>query len=384
MLSSPLSVFSYTLKVNVFDLIILAILAALTLRGIWKGMVSQIVSVASYFVCWIVATRFGSLVAPTIPLEAPWDQVAAMAVLFIVTLVAVRFAQTALEKLIKDWHLAKLNKTLGGVLGFAKGLLLCLIITFFAVMLSEASRAVVFNSQSGSHLVQLITRIGLFVPKDSYEFVHTQFDQFQSKVDGAVPGGMPEAVPVQSSKTAQQMLAQLQRTAPSASSLWTAISKLWSGSEKEASNEETLNPTPSAVQTSEQNPLPAVQYSASSLPVQSAETFANIPKTAMPSPAVPVESYFARQTVPSALQPMQPLAALTASSSESTVSSPQPSSLSPLLTLAAQSESLSELSESTQLLPMLPMPHHVGSDLLLHNSGMITNPNTSARVFRTP
>ena len=48
--------FSYTRNMSIFDLIVLAILAALVLRGIWKGMISQIVSVASYIVCWNVAT----------------------------------------------------------------------------------------------------------------------------------------------------------------------------------------------------------------------------------------------------------------------------------------------------------------------------------------
>ena len=374
--TSPARVpFPYTLEVNVFDLIVLAILVALTLRGIWKGMVSQIVSVASYFVCWIVATRFGSLVAPTIPLEAPWDQVVAMAVVFLITLVAIRFAQAALEKLIKDWHLDKLNKTLGGILGFTKGLLLCFIITFFAVMLSDTSRAVVFNSKSGSHLVQLITRISLFVPKDSYEFVHTQFAKFESKIDGVVPSQTPETIPVQSSKTAQQMLAQLQQKEPSASSLWTAISKWWNGSKEETSDTETVSPTRQTAQASVQTLTQAVPYTPPvqqipSSPAQPAGTYANVPQPVASSPSV-VQDFFVRQTASAASPPAQQLPALPSLPAVA-VASPQPSTSSPL----------SDLPEASQLLPILPMPHHVGSDLLLNNSGRITNSNASARVFR--
>ena len=357
-------------------------------------MISQIVSVASFFVCWIVATRFGSLVAPTIPLETPWDQVAAAAIIFFITLIAIRFAYAALEKLIKHWHLQKLNTLLGGLLGFTKGLLLCLIVTFFSVMLSETSRAVVFNSKSGSHLVQLITRISLFVPKDSYEFVHTQFAQFQDQVDQAIPGKTPETVPIQSSETAQQMLARLQQTRdraePSANSLLTAFSKWWSGSKEdttdmETTNMETVALTPQMAQINGQRaatytpPTPSLPPS----PVQSTETFADIPQPAPPRP-VAAGGYFTTRTAPS-VQQTQQAQQLTALPSIPEIPNHQPSSLSPLTVLAPLSETLPTLPtlpESTQLVPTLPAPHPVGSELLLRNSGRTTNPNTSAQVFR--
>ena len=347
-------------------------------------MVSQIVSVASYFVCWLVATRFGSLVAPTIPLEAPWDQVVAMAVVFLVTFVAIRFARTALEKLIKDWHLEKLNKLLGGILGFTKGLLICLIITFFAVMLSETSRAVVFNSKSGSHLVQLITRIGLFVPKDSYEFVHTQFANFQSKVDGAIPGQTPDALPVQSSETVQKMFAQLGKTEPRTGSLLTALSQLWKGSGGNSSEPETVISTPQTAQSvqsvstqSVSAPPLAVPYTSQAAPLPtSVLPVAPATQPATSKPAVAVDDFFTRQTTPSVtpvVQQMvsQPLAAL----------SPMPEipvpSLSPVLS------PLTALSPVSEILPAPLKSSHVGSDLLLRNSGKTTNPNASAHVFRS-
>jgi len=310
--------------------------------------------------------------------------VAAMGVLFFITLIAIRFAYAALEKLIKHWRLEKLNKLLGGLLGFTKGLLLCLIITFFAVMLSETSRAVVFNSQSGSHLVQLITHISLFVPKDSYEFVHTQFAQFQSKVDGAVPGQIPETVPVQSSETVQQMLAQLQQTTkntePKAGSLLTALSKWWNGSKEDTAAVETLVPAPQTAQKSEPNLPLAVHYTAPPRPLLSSPA---LPDNVIPDIHLPVapkpEDFFARQT------PVSPQTqSWTTLSSMPEIPAPQSSPLAPLATLVPLSESLLALPEPTQLLPTLPMPLHVGSDSLLRNSRQIANPNSSAKVFQTP
>ena len=372
---------------NVFDLIVLAVLVALTLRGIWKGMVSQIVSVASFFVCWVVASRFGSLIAPTIPVEAPWNQVLAMGILFVITLIAIRFAYAALEKLIKHWHLAKLNSLLGGVLGFTKGLLLCMIITFFSVMVSETSRGIVFTSTTGFHIVQLITGISVFVPKDSYEFVHSQLAQFQNKVDQAVPGQTPDTFLVQSSETVQQMRAQLEHTKTTtetlarSGSLLSAISNWWNGSKGDAtdSSAETLSLTAQTTEKNEQSLLPAVPYMPPLTQSQPVQTY-TAPQPAFSQSAAP-EDFFVRQPESSPPPVVTPLTPLLPSMPE--VSVPVPQVSAPLSTLAPLTELLPIPSElEHQLLPLSATPHHIGSDQLLHNSTQTTNPSNSARLFQ--
>jgi membrane protein required for colicin V production len=169
---------------SVFDLIILTVLIALAFRGWITGMIAQIVSVGSFFVSWIVASRLAFLIAPSIPAEEPWNNIGAMIVLFIITLVAVRLAHSYLEKKIKDWQLAKLNRYLGAFLGLVKGLLLCMILTFFGVMVSETTRGIVFNSKSGQYVVQLIVTTGTFIPKDHCEQLHKQFDLFNAQIKG--------------------------------------------------------------------------------------------------------------------------------------------------------------------------------------------------------
>jgi len=380
--------------VNVFDLIVLAILAALTLRGIWKGMVSQIVSVASYFVCWIVASRFGGLVAPTIPVEAPWNQVLAMAIIFLITLVAIRFGSAALERLIKHWHLQKLNTLLGGILGFAKGLLLCMILTFFAVMFSETSRTVVFNSKLGFRLAQLIMQIGVFVPKDSYEFVHSQLSQFHDKVEAAVPGQTSDIVPIQSSAMMQQMLSQLQQSKGTAetkaSSLWTALSRWWNSTKSDDTPEAAAVTTPT-------QPIPndvpsqslAATYTPSSTSfISQANTYSEVARSAVPQPAIAVDEFFVQRptgaNVPLATPQQTVLLPSIAEvpATPTTTATTTTTMLAPLTSLAPLSEVLSMLPEPVQLLPTLPVPTHVGSDMLLRNSAQPMNPNASAGVFR--
>ncbi|MDR0706076.1 MAG: CvpA family protein [Planctomycetaceae bacterium] len=168
---------------SVFDLIIFAILIALAFRGWMTGMVAQIVSVGSLAASRIAASRFSFLFAPSIPAEEPWNNIGAMIVLFIVTMLAVRLAHRYLEKKIKDWNLAKWNRHFGGLLGLLKGLILCMVLTFFGVMLSETTRDIVFKSKSGNYLACLIEKTETFIPSDSCELLRRQLEYFNAKIN---------------------------------------------------------------------------------------------------------------------------------------------------------------------------------------------------------
>lgn len=197
---------------NVFDLIVLVVLALFTLRGVMKGMVSQIVSVGSYIVCWIVASRFSFMIAPSIPAEEPWNQVGAMVVLFVITMIGIRFAHGMVEKWVKSWYLTKkANRLLGGGLGFAKGLLICMVLTFFGVMFSESTRGIIFQSKSGLRLSQLIEKTGAFVPGDTCKILRDQLDQYHAKVSGTPIDPNLEAEPI--ANMIRDSLASLKRSA---------------------------------------------------------------------------------------------------------------------------------------------------------------------------
>ncbi|MDR3197741.1 MAG: CvpA family protein [Planctomycetaceae bacterium] len=259
---------------SVFDLIIFAVLIAFAFRGWTTGMVAQIVSVGSLAVSWIVASRFAFLFAPSIPAEEPWNKIGAMIILFILTLFAVRQAHRYLEKKIKDWHLAKWNRHLGGLLGFLKGVIVCMVLTFFGVMLSEITRDVVFKSKSGNSLALLIEKTGTFIPPDSCELLRLQFERFNAKVNGNNVDGqetsgnlLPEEKSLQkmreflssgqevrnireeTSSNLTNLISQgnslleqaqsFQQETEQAASLLDAIKKWWTGSGKENKNTAT-------------------------------------------------------------------------------------------------------------------------------------------------
>jgi hypothetical protein len=99
-------------------------------------------------------------------------------------MIAIRFAHALIKKLMEKFSLVKYDRVLGLLLGFTKGLFICMVITFFAAMLCEKSRQLVLVSKSGQLISQLIVRVGCFIPEESGKILKTQIDLFNEQVDG--------------------------------------------------------------------------------------------------------------------------------------------------------------------------------------------------------
>ncbi|MDR1052616.1 MAG: CvpA family protein, partial [Planctomycetaceae bacterium] len=108
----------------------------------------------------------------------------AMIILFIVTMIVIRFAHSVVNKLLVRFRLVKYDRFLGLVLGGLKGVFLCMVITFFAAMLSTASRQAVLESRLGNTISQLIVQVGCFIPSESGKMLKTQIELFNEQVDG--------------------------------------------------------------------------------------------------------------------------------------------------------------------------------------------------------
>ncbi|MDR2344916.1 MAG: CvpA family protein [Planctomycetaceae bacterium] len=167
---------------SIFDIIVLLILLFFAFRGLISGMITQIVSVGSYIVCWVISSRFYFLVSPFIPLENPWNNIGAMIILFVVTMILIRFVHSVIKKLIEKYRLVKYDRILGFILGGVKGLLICMVITFFSVMLTEKSKQIVLDSKFGIVISKIIARVGYFIPQDSCKMLKTQIELFDGQI----------------------------------------------------------------------------------------------------------------------------------------------------------------------------------------------------------
>lgn len=174
-----------------YDLVMLGILAAAAVLGYFKGLVWQIAWIAGIAASSYVALRFGGPLSPFFGQQAPWNKLIAMLALYVATSLAVWLVFRVIAGAINAIHLSAFDHQLGLLLGLAKGALLCVVITFFAVTLAPGYRDQIVASRSGRIVAEIIVRADQYLPKDVVETVDPFVKQFEDQLRR--PPGAPAA-----------------------------------------------------------------------------------------------------------------------------------------------------------------------------------------------
>lgn len=175
-----------------YDILMLIVLVGAGAFGAWKGMAWQLASIGSVLVSSVVALRFSGAVAPLFSAQEPWNRFLAMAVLFIATSLGIWIAFRFVAKAIDRVKLKEFDLQMGALLGLAKGLLFCLVITFFAVTLSESTRGRVLESRSGLYAAMIIQKGAPLMPDDVRKVLGKYIEQLDA---GLKTGTTPPAEP---------------------------------------------------------------------------------------------------------------------------------------------------------------------------------------------
>ncbi len=179
------------MSVEGYDLVMIGILAVASVLGYFKGMVWQLAWIAGIFASSFVAFRYGTPLASFFGQQAPWNRLAAMLALYAATSIAVWLIFRVISGAINAVQLSAFDHQMGLLLGMAKGVLLCVVVTFFAVTLAPAYREQIVASQSGRLVAELIVRADVYLPKDVHETVDPFVKQFESELQK--PIGAPGA-----------------------------------------------------------------------------------------------------------------------------------------------------------------------------------------------
>jgi len=176
-----------TLGLHPYDYLMLIILVASTVFGLWKGMAWQLASLASLFLSMFVAVRFSPAIAPWFSAHAPWNRFLAMLVLYLVTSALVWLAFRVVARLIDRVRLQEFDHQVGALFGLGKGILYCLVITFFAVTISEETRQGVLHARSGYYIAVLTRHAAPVLPKEVRDVVGKYIDELDRKLDPKTP-----------------------------------------------------------------------------------------------------------------------------------------------------------------------------------------------------
>ncbi len=180
---------SIAVAMQTYDVIMLAVLIIATLFGMWKGMAWQLASLASLVLSYAVALRFSSRIAPWFGDQQPWNRFLAMLVLYIATSLVIWILFRLVADFIDRVKLKEFDRQLGAAFGLAKGVLLCIAITLFAVaMLPDVQKQSILTSRSGYYIGVLLDRTHAVMPEEIHDILHPYIHKIEERLDPESPG----------------------------------------------------------------------------------------------------------------------------------------------------------------------------------------------------
>jgi len=150
------------------DYAVLIVLAASVLWGVWRGLVHEVVSVASWVLAFLAANLLAGPLGEALPksMLTPEARVlVSFVVVFIATLVLCTVVGSLLSKMMKVAGLGPLDRTLGGVFGLARALVILLAFSLLAGLTALPRQPAWRNSVSGDSLAQGALALRPWLPR---------------------------------------------------------------------------------------------------------------------------------------------------------------------------------------------------------------------------
>ncbi len=115
---------------NYFDIIVIAIVVIFSIRGLLRGFIKEIISLAGILISiWAAFTYYPILVPYLDFLQSPaWRNICAYIIIFVIGILVAHAVITILQRLISLAFLSWADKLLGFCFGLLKGLLICAIV----------------------------------------------------------------------------------------------------------------------------------------------------------------------------------------------------------------------------------------------------------------
>jgi membrane protein required for colicin V production len=180
---------------EIYDILMLVILAGATLFGAWKGVAWQVASLASLVLSYLVALRWSEPVSQYFGKPSPWDRFLAMLVLYAVSSLIVwwlfRYVRTWIDRV----QLKGFDHQLGALLGAAKGVLWCIGITFFAITLSPTARDKILHARSGYYIAVLLNRADPVIPNELHEMLDPYLKKLEKELAPAASQNTADSDP---------------------------------------------------------------------------------------------------------------------------------------------------------------------------------------------
>jgi membrane protein required for colicin V production len=134
------------------DYAVLGMMAISIAWGVWRGLVREVISLAGWVIAFLAANLFAGPLAEALPQSIARPELrllVAFIAIFLLTLTVTTLAALLLSKILKAVGLGSLDRTLGGLFGVARGLLIVMAFALLAGLTSLPLRPIWKESACG-------------------------------------------------------------------------------------------------------------------------------------------------------------------------------------------------------------------------------------------
>ena len=168
---------------DTYDILMIAVLVCATLFGAWKGLAWQVASLAAIVASYYVAFHFRDQVAEQIHTTPPWNIFIAMLLLYVGTSFVIWVVFRLVSRFIDRVKLKEFDRQIGALFGLGKGVLLCVIITLFAVtLLGDQQRETIIRSRSGYYIALLLDKADRVLPREVQDVLDPYIHELDQQI----------------------------------------------------------------------------------------------------------------------------------------------------------------------------------------------------------
>ena len=163
------------MAVSLTDWVLLGVLLASMVVGLWRGLVYEVLSLAGWVAAFVVAQWLAADVVGWLPFvkgaPASVQYAVAFAVVFVVTVFAAGLVSWLIKKLVETVGLRPVDRTLGGVFGLARGVVLLLALTVVLQLTGLSKDAWWSTAQGPVWLETVLTGLKPLLPQTFVEYL---------------------------------------------------------------------------------------------------------------------------------------------------------------------------------------------------------------------
>ena len=143
-----------------FDVVVYSLLGLSVIFSLFKGFVKEIFSLLSYLGGYLMASKyqgvFSQLIMESIP-SKPIAKLIAFAGIYIMTAIIISLmGRIARGFIMSATQLSGFDRLVGGFVGFAKGIIIVVVLTFPLQFFPDVSKKLMKDSQTAPHLAKVL------------------------------------------------------------------------------------------------------------------------------------------------------------------------------------------------------------------------------------